>query len=83
VAFLPSGKARPAGTLSQADLVAQLNSGVVSWFTANLPVPQGDLVFSLTVSASGSAQGSSSMPLLRLESLVLHYADWLNPPAAR
>jgi phage tail protein X len=74
--FLPSGTS--ATVLTQAQLVALLNSGVVTWFDHNGPAPKGDLLFNLTV--MGSAFGANPMPLLILENLVLHYNDWKNPP---
>jgi hypothetical protein len=67
--------------MTQDALIAALRAGVYAWCNAHQPQAGGDLVFNLTVMTGLQSANLSPMPLLVLEALTLHYADWTDHPA--
>ncbi len=92
ILFLPPTKFQPmtaeiAATpafedepMTQDALIAALRAGVYAWCDTRQPPAGGDLQFNLTVMTSLQSAELSPMPLLVLEKLTLHYADWTDHP---
>jgi LysM repeat protein len=83
IAFMPSVGQRAEGDpISQTQLTQKICDAINAWYKANAPQTGGELRFEMKVMARQSAEleNTPTSPLLDLSNLVLHFADWADPP---
>lgn len=83
IAFIPADAQQAEGEpISQAALLEKISAAINAWYAANVPQSRCALHFDMKVMARQSAGSvdTPTSPLLELANLVLHFADWADPP---
>jgi len=84
IAFTPAdGQQAEGDPISQVQLIQTICDAINAWYAANAPQQGGTLRFDTKVMARQSAGAGDTppTPLLELANLVLHFADWADPPS--